>query len=111
MTRQWSVAEKDVAKNLFGRALRVALGEWIDSRNSAFYLTEAQEAMKQTVNEFPSNVTTALEVFVKCGMLDESRIATRRYFTQMESPFWTIFVSIDQALNTSRGQPTDAARP
>lgn len=88
----------DLAKRLFGRPLRIELAAWIHrSRESPFYLLEAQEAMA-ALGHAASSTRAELGLFVSCRMLVEHAEQKRRYFTPVDSPLWGAFQAITDAL-------------
>lgn len=99
MTNSWGDTQKQVAKSLFGRPLRVALCAWIlDREGEPFYLREAQRAMEQQYEEAGSGVRTELELFLAHGMLSKYEDGRRHYYLAAESPFWQAFQSIARAV-------------
>lgn len=89
---------KHAAKSLFGRALRVALADWVADRDGeTFYLQEAQLALAST-GEAPSAVAAELRRFVEFDLLTETRLGGRVYFTATDSSYWKAFEAISEAL-------------
>jgi hypothetical protein len=83
----------ELIKAMFGRKLRVVLAAWILDHDSAFFLQEAQDAMRLH-GEAPSGVSSELRKFVKYGMLMETPDQRRVYFSRTESPLWPAFRAI-----------------
>lgn len=104
---------RHAAKSLFGRALRVALADWVADRGGEpFYLQEAQLALAST-GEAPSAVAAELRRFVEFDLLTETRLGGRVYFTATDSSYWNAFEAISGALTAEserRGVEDRSAR-
>jgi hypothetical protein len=91
----WRVEQSPQVKSLFGRPLRVLLGTWFISRDmEPTYLQEAELAMAR-FGEAASGVGKELRAFVDCGMLRETGVGRRVYFTPLPSPLWEIYRAMD----------------
>ena len=107
MDPSWSVAEKELAKSLFGRALRLALAEWILARAKVpFFTLEAQSAMTP-IGEAASGVTKELSVFVAAGMLQRIEDGRRVYYQPTESALWPAFREVIKALREVHNPDAD----
>lgn len=98
MIGSWGDTQKALAKDLFGRPLRVLLAAWIlDREGEPFYLAEAQDAMRP-FGEAGSGVRAEVESFLKHGLLSKYEDGRRNYFTPIESAMWPAFEAIVAAL-------------
>lgn len=105
----WRAVVSPQVKSLFGRPLRVLLGTWFVSREmAATYLQEAEQAMAR-FGEAPSGVGTELRTFVHRGLLAETDVGRRVYFTPMPSPVWDVYVALQAAYHVwSEPEPASA---
>lgn len=95
MGRRWDESQRRLAKDLFGRALRVGLAGWIlDRRGEWFFQQEAQDAMRRDLSESGSGVAKELSVFVEHGMLARHADGRRQYFSVVASPLWEAFAAM-----------------
>ena len=104
----WDDTRKRLAKQLFGRALRLALAEWVLKQGgSAFYQQEAQIAMLAQ-GEASSATAVELRRLVSHGMLAEFRENARVYYVEQPSPFWSAFRAMSDSLDRAQTSGTNS---
>ena len=99
MKLTWNDSKSVVAKDLFGRPLRVVLAAWILDKGEPFYLQEAQQAMLP-YGLSGSGVPKELRNFEAHGMLTELADGRRIYFSMLESPYWAALAAIVESFNS-----------
>lgn len=96
----------DVLKKLFGRPVRVYLAIWILGHAQTFYLQEAQVAL-QAQGQAPSATRDEVLTLRDCGLLLETAIGGRKYYTAATSPWWAVFEAIAQVFEGSMPSASD----
>jgi hypothetical protein len=97
---EWTETRRTVAKQLFGRPVRVALAQWVLERDfEPFFLLEAQRSLDAAVGGSGSAVGHEVNLMCSMGMLDRVPDGRRVYFVaRVDSPFWPAFAAIGAAL-------------
>lgn len=97
----WDSTRCQVAKRLYGRAVRAALAEWVLERGfDPFYLREAQRAMSDLLG-IDAGTAAGQEAHLMCdlGMLRRVPDGRRTYFVpDPSSDHWAAFAAINDAL-------------
>jgi hypothetical protein len=93
----WSEENSQLVKAFFGRPARLLTAAWVlDQDGAAFFQQSASDALRDA-SETPSATRAALEQFSAFGMLNSFPDGRRRYYVQVDNPFWDAYGALAKA--------------